>query len=161
MKVVYAGQPFPADSRPSIFLVGPTPRSKSVPSWRPEALQLLESLKFQGFVFVPEKLMDAKLVLDEDDLETLWLKQVEWERAGLERASIIAAWVPRSEDMPAFTTNVEFGRYVTSGRLRYGRPDNAQKTRYLDWLYRKETTLTPHCTLTGLLSHAVRDAHMT
>jgi hypothetical protein len=39
--------------------------------------------------------------------------------------------------MPAITTNVEFGRYVGSGKCMYGRPDDSEKNRYLDWLYKK------------------------
>lgn len=64
--------------------------------------------------------------------------QVEWEHYGLEHCSRIIFWIPRKiSTMPAFTTNVEFGHYVNSGRVIYGRPDNAEKCRYLDWLYKK------------------------
>ena len=38
----------------SIFLAGPTPRSKEVKSWRPEAIRLLKEKGFDGVVFVPE-----------------------------------------------------------------------------------------------------------
>ena len=156
MEVYYSDQPLPIKMKLSIFLVGPTPRITDVPSWRPDALQLLESLKFKGSVFVPEN-SGKNLVLDEDaNQDNLWLKQVEWEREGLDGATVIAAWVPRSQELPAFTTNVEFGRYVTSKRLIYGRPDGAPKTRYLDWLYHRETGMHPHLSLAGLLSHAVR-----
>lgn len=34
--------------------------------------------------------------------------------------------------MPAFTTNIEFGEDLHSGKIMYGRPDNAEKCRYLD-----------------------------
>ena len=37
--------------------------------------------------------------------------------------------------MPAFTTNVEFGRYITSSKFLYGRPPDSVKNRYLDWMY--------------------------
>jgi hypothetical protein len=64
--------------------------------------------------------------------------QVEWEHYGLENCSRIVFWIPRDlKDMPAFTTNVEFGRYCKDPRMMYGRPDDAPKNRYLDWLYKK------------------------
>jgi hypothetical protein len=55
-----------------------------------------------------------------------YLDQVEWEYAGLESCTAVAFWVPRQlPTLPGFTTNVEFGRYVDSGRCVYGRPDGA------------------------------------
>lgn len=51
MNVIYARQPLAK----SIFLADPTPRSADVPSWRPEAVRLLdEEFRFDGTVFVPE-----------------------------------------------------------------------------------------------------------
>ena len=113
MRVYYAPQPLPSiHSQTPIFLVGPTPREVAVPSWRPEALTVLERLGYDGLVLVPEP------------KDGIWPKnfveQVEWERQGLEAASTlgcVAAWVPRElEKMPGFTTNVEFGLYVGCGR---------------------------------------------
>src|SRR5262249_3615338 len=129
MKVVYADDAL--DVRPpSIFLVGPTPRTPEVRSWRPEALDVLRELGFAGMVLVPER-RDWSVTFS-------YLDQVEWEYAGLEACTVLAFWVPRDvPTLPGFTTNVEFGRYVGSGRCVYGRPDDAPHTRYLDWLYRK------------------------
>jgi len=147
MKVTYALQPI-ADM-PSIFLVGPTPRSSSVMSWRPEAIQILRDFGFTGQVLVPEQKV----------WQSDYLGQVEWEHAGLELASkkgCIAAWVPRDlESMPAFTTNVEFGLYVKCGRFAYGRPDFAPKNRYLDWLYDKTLGLKPFSELKPLLEFSI------
>ncbi|HEY1065710.1 MAG TPA: nucleoside 2-deoxyribosyltransferase domain-containing protein [Pirellulales bacterium] len=129
MHVVYSDQPVRFIG-PSIFLAGPTPRRESVPSWRPEALRLLEQFAFEGTVFVPEH---AEPALGYD-----FLTQVEWEFAALERADAILFWIPRDAvDLPGFTTNVEFGRYVGSGRAVYGRPDDRPHNAYLDWLYEK------------------------
>ena len=81
---------------------------------------------------------------------------MEWEYEGLERCSVIAFWVPRVLDtLPGFTTNVEFGRYVGSGRCVYGRPDHAHKTRYLDWLYAKLTGRDPQTDLENTLRAAL------
>lgn len=65
-------------------------------------------------------------------------------------------WMPRHlETLPGFTSNVEFGRYVGSGRVVYGRPEGAPHTRYLDWLYQKLTGNEPGRTLEGTLKTAV------
>jgi len=114
MNVVHSDQEFAA-SPPSLFLAGPTPRQAGVLSWRPGALALLARLGFAGTVLVPER-RDWSARFD-------YLDQVEWEFVGLESASVVAFWVPRDLDsLPGFTTNVEFGRYVGSGRCVYGRP---------------------------------------
>lgn len=55
MKVVYALQDIPSSFPHAIFLAGPTPRDKDTPSWRPEAIHILEQLKYDGIVFVPEQ----------------------------------------------------------------------------------------------------------
>jgi 8-oxo-dGTP pyrophosphatase MutT (NUDIX family) len=93
---------------------------------------MIESLAecgYDGVVFSPEP-RDGKW-------QTTYDAQVGWEKKHLELADVILAWVPRHlKDMPAFTTNVEFGKYVGSGKLLYGRPDEAPKNSYLDWMYR-------------------------
>ena len=62
--------------------------------------------------------------------------QAAWEREALSEASTIVFWVPRElETMPAFTTNVEFGYWINRNKIVYGRPDEARKIKYLDWLY--------------------------
>jgi len=140
----------PCGKLPSIFLVGPTPRDSETPSWRPDAIEILKQLGFEGVVFVPER----------DDWSGVdYPTQCEWEHEALHYSSnmgCIAAWVPRDlKTMPAFTTNVEFGRFVDCGRFVYGRPDSAPKNRYLDWLYKEETGLPPCQSLKGLMKLAV------
>jgi calcineurin-like phosphoesterase family protein len=108
----------------------------------------LESLGFNGTVFVPER-SDKTVKID-------YFDQVEWEYAALNEAKVIVFWVPRDmKTMPAFTTNVEFGLWIAKGKkVLYGRPRIAPqsavtsgeddfapecpKNRYLDWLYGKE-----------------------
>lgn len=123
MKVHYACQPI----EKSIFLAGPTPRDENVISWRPDALKLLEQLMFTGTVYIPEN--DAWGFSSEYD------DQVHWEWEALNAATVVVFWVPRHlETMPAFTTNVEFGALITSGKVLYGRPSWAAKVSYLDAL---------------------------
>jgi hypothetical protein len=147
MNIIYAPEPVILLGR-SIFLAGPTPRSKEVDSWRPHALELLEKLKFQGTVLVPEH--------RHWDRSYNFINQVEWEWEGLEGCDKIVFWIPRElKTMPAFTTNVEFGSYVRSGRAVYGRPDGSPKNDYLDWLYGKVTKQKPFNNLFELLTVVV------
>lgn len=141
MLVVYAKQPFPDRWSTALFLAGPTPRDPSVPSWRPEALAYLERRGFDGVVFVPE---DASGEHRGD-----YIDQVEWERDGLRFADRIAFWVPRElTALPAFTTNVEFGRWAASGKAALGFPDGAPGS---------ERTVVEVTTLGALLADARAD----
>ena len=147
MPVFYSDQPFTI-SPPSLFLAGPTPRERAIQSWRPRAIEILSSLGFSGTVLVPER-RDWETRFD-------YFDQVEWEFAGLEAADALLFWVPRdSENLPGFTTNVEFGRYVGSGRMVYGRPDGCPHNRYLDWLYSRVTNRNPYTSLAETVQAAI------
>lgn len=58
-------------------------------------------------------------------------------------------------DLPAFTTNVEFGYWLHSGKVIYGRPDNASKIKYLDWLYKLDYKENPFNNLRELLNGSI------
>jgi 8-oxo-dGTP pyrophosphatase MutT (NUDIX family) len=134
----------------AVFLAGPTPRSPEVPSWRPEALDLLAAAGFRGVVFVPES-ASGERAPEYDD-------QVEWERQGLHFADRILFWVPRDlQTMPAFTTNVEFGRWCTSGKIVFGYPPLAPKNKYLAWMARVEGAVPIHGTLADTVAAALHD----
>jgi ADP-ribose pyrophosphatase YjhB (NUDIX family) len=106
-------------------------------------LTALEKAGYDGVVFVPET--------EDGTWKHAYTDQIDWEQKYLYECDLILAWVPRDlEKMPAFTTNVEFGEFVQSGKLVYGRPDDAPKTRYLDALYEEATLGKPHSTLEGL-----------
>jgi 8-oxo-dGTP pyrophosphatase MutT (NUDIX family) len=131
MNLVYALEETPATLHQSIFLVGPTPRREGVPSWRPAMVEQLKKAGYDGTVFIPEP-RHGKWQGD-------YLDQPNWEQKHLNLCDAIVAWVPRDlKDMPAFTTNVEFGRYVSTRKLFYGRPPMTPLTTYLDWLYDAE-----------------------
>lgn len=126
MSVVHALQPL----RKSIFLAGPTPRSSEVQSWRPDAIERLRSLGFNGDVFVPE----ASNWAAHDNYD----EQVWWELEAINQATVVVVWIPRDLDtMPAFTTNVEFGYLVRSGKALLGAPEDAPKMNYLRMLASK------------------------
>jgi 8-oxo-dGTP pyrophosphatase MutT (NUDIX family) len=127
MQVVYAKQNPPDSWKHAIFLAGPTPRDPKTPSWRPEALKQLEAMGYDGVVFIPEQA--------DGQWKGSYTDQTEWEAMGLEMSDRIVFWVPRDlVSMPAFTTNVEFGRHVDGGKVVLGFPEGAPKTRYLDWM---------------------------
>jgi hypothetical protein len=153
MKVVYAKQKIPEKLGPSIFLAGPTPRSSNpVPSWRPEALKILEKIEFPGTVFVPED--------EGGTFRGSYTDQTEWEKAALNIANITVFWIPRElETMPAFTTNVEFGYWVARqpDKIVYGRPEQAPKTKYLDWLISSEVN---EYNIRSSLKETIKDAAM-
>lgn len=124
MQIVYAQQSPPASIRRSIFLAGPTPRSKDVPSWRPQALQILQSMHFDGVVFVPE--------IESGGMDGSYEAQIEWEDACLNMADCIVFWIPRElQTMPGFTTNIEWGFWEDSLKVVLGAPPDAPKIRYL------------------------------
>lgn len=126
MEIVYTGEPLPSSLTKSIFLAGPTPRSKDVQSWRPEALRILEELGYDGIVFVPEW-RSGKLFEDSE-------KMYVWEDQMLNAADCIAFWVPRNmQTMPALTTNIEWGEWMKSGKVVFGAPydpDDKRKNKY-------------------------------
>jgi 8-oxo-dGTP pyrophosphatase MutT (NUDIX family) len=132
MKVVYTGEEMPAKFSKSIFLAGPTPRNREEQkSWRPEALRILKDKGFTGTVFCPEG-RDGQFKMNYDD-------QIGWEEKYLNVADCIVFWVPRDLEpdskgypkMAAFTTNVEFGTWQSSGKIVYGAPPAATKNGYL------------------------------
>ena len=151
MNLIYSLE-YTACDRPSLFMAGPTPRSKEVQSWRPEAIRLLEACNFNGTVFVPEYKEHRDILAGLEHT-----KQIDWEHHYLDYCTAILMWVPRNmENMPAFTTNCEYGLYVKSGKLMYGRPDEAPKNAYLDYSYRKFTGMNPERGLYGLISKTLK-----
>ena len=136
MRIIRPGQTFDIiDARSSIFLAGPTPRDIWGQDWRAGAISILENEQSRDMpmfktAFVP------------DPGDGTWLEnydaQVAWEFQALEVSTIIMFWVPRElQTMPAFTTNVEFGMYMTSGRTVLGYPPVTPKMKYLDWHARR------------------------
>lgn len=57
--------------------------------------------------------------------------------------------------MSAFTTNVEFGYWLHTRKIIYGRPDNSVKNKYLDWLYKLDYNKEPFNDLDELLKESI------
>ena len=139
-------------NKKSVFLAGPTPRGENVESWRTKACQIIEQYGFDGIVYVPE--------YSSWKPKTDYVDQAQWERDALANSSVIAFWIPRFlPDMPAFTTNVEFGYWLHTGKVLYGRPDAAKKIKYLDWLYKTDMNIEPFNNLEDLLINSVELAN--
>ncbi len=149
MNIIYALENLKELKFPSLFLVGPTPRSNDVKSWRPSFIKALEDFKFKGTVLVPET-SDGNWKHNYDD-------QIEWEHEALEKANLLVFWVPREmKTMPAMTTNIEFGMYIKSGKILYGRPVESVKNTYLDYTYKKFCNKTPYNNIYDLAKNSIK-----
>lgn len=127
MQIVWSLEDLPRHTKKIIFLAGPTPRSKKVKSWRPEALKILKKLGYDGHVFVPESKNGRHSMTGKE-----YKKQCDWETAALNIVDVIIFWVPRDlKTMPALTTNIEWGIWANSGKSIFGAPSNAPKNEYL------------------------------
>lgn len=141
MEIKYYEDKIIEKNRKSIFIAGPTPRNQDVKSWRKEAIEILQKLKFDGDVFVPEFKTGIFRELEYKEV-------IEWETEHRDRADLILFWVPRDmKIMPALTTNIEFGLDLKSGKVVYGRPADSENNRYLDYIYEKEYEILPYETL--------------
>jgi 8-oxo-dGTP pyrophosphatase MutT (NUDIX family) len=134
MQIIYAKENPPYKLTKSIFLAGGTLRKgQEGESWRKDALQILRDVGYDGIVFVPET-RDGNL-----DEKFNHSEQVEWEDMALNMADIIVFWVPRDLSLdksgnlklPCLTTNVEFGRWESSGKIVLGFPEDAERVSYL------------------------------
>lgn len=116
--------------------------------WRQETIQYFLKRQFTGTLLIPEH--DDWGVMDD------YISQTEWEYHGLEQATAILFWIPRHlRFLPAFTTNIEFGRYL-SDRIVYGRPPSSPKNKYLDWMYRKHLKKEPCDTLEQTIDETLK-----
>lgn len=113
---------------PAIFLAGPSPRKETDYNWRGEAVKLFCDIATEKLILI--------LPLPKHGIFPNYDEQVKWEQVYLAYSNVVMFWIPRDLDtLPGFTTNVEFGMYVTSPKTIYGRPDDAPKNRYLDFLF--------------------------
>jgi hypothetical protein len=132
-----------------------------VPSWRPAAIREIAA-QWQGqpaalAVFIPEPVDGQRWAYYDN--------QAVWETDARAAASAILFWIPRDlRTLPGFTTNVEFGLDVTTGRAVLGCPPdcpNPERNRYLIWLARRHrvpVTETLQETVAAALALATRSA---
>jgi hypothetical protein len=101
-----------------------------VPSWRPTAIAELAAqwnAPEPLAVFIPESPGGLRAEHYDD--------QVDWETDARAAATAILFWIPRDvRTLPGFTTNVEFGLDVPTGKVVLGCPPdcpNPERNRYL------------------------------
>lgn len=112
----------------TIFLAGPTTRNnlELITFWRKQVIEYFQEIN-NVCLFIPEP-SDGNW----PDFDT----QVNWELHHLQICDVILFWIPREiQYHPGFTTNVEFGYWCRDERTIYGRPNDADKIRYLDHLW--------------------------
>lgn len=135
VNLVMAREPIPT-AGPSVFLAGPTPRLGTVPSWRPAAVTVLAA-QWTGAqplsVLSPESRGGRRTGHYEDHSA--------WQTDARDAATAILFWIPRDlRTLPGFTTNVEFGLDVGTGRAVLGCPPdcpNPERNRYLIYVARR------------------------
>jgi len=114
----------------TIFLAGCSVRNPEDKSWRPEAIALFQKFGFEGTLFAPE--------LRACGFPDNWDYVVEWEDWHLHRADCILFWIQRDfKKWFGFTTNIEWGRWESSGKVVLGSPPGAKKTRYIRYYANK------------------------
>jgi 8-oxo-dGTP pyrophosphatase MutT (NUDIX family) len=152
MEIVYTGKEAPETYSKSLFLAGPSLRpgqEKELVSWRIEALAYLENQGFDGVIFCPEH--KDNIFPDNFDYD----QQVGWEDKHLKMADLVVFWIPRKiKTMPAFTSNIEWGKYEDTGKVVYGHPEDAEKMNYLDY-YADKYNVPVHKTLQETLDAAL------
>lgn len=115
----------------SIFLSGPTYRVNddtqiSEISWREDVVKLLAEKEFDGTIFIPEYRNNVK------PENWTYSRQIDWELEFLKKSTVILFWIPRNlEKLPGFTTNIEFGEWLNSGKIVVGSPLESPKNEYL------------------------------
>ena len=106
----------------AIFLAGPCPRKNYEEDWRTEAIETLKKYCFDGIVLNP-----TNPYFDSIDLN----KQTTWEYEAMHKASAILFWIPRTEEHPAFTTNLELGQWWGKKGVFVGYPKDSIKNEYI------------------------------
>jgi hypothetical protein len=140
--LVMAREPLP--DGPSVFLAGPTPdKSAPVPTWPPAPARLLAE-QWTGEEPLTVRSPESRNGRRADRYED----QVDWETAARAAANVVLFWIPRDlATLPGFTTNVEFGLDVRSGRAVLGCPPDCpdpERNRYLIYVARRHGA--PVCT---------------
>lgn len=154
MEIIFSDQEIPKKIQKSMFLAGPSPRGVDKDEWRHTAIEILEKYNYTGTVFIP---IPSAYFYGEKSLSEChdYIEQLSWEVECRQIADKLVFWIPRDikGGFPGFTTNVEFGEDLNTGRIVYGRPDGADNTRYLDSRFKDKGTI--YTTLDSLLSTTI------
>lgn len=108
----------------AVFLAGPSPRQIDQSDWRNEAIKLFKELGFTGDILTPVNIKTKK--------DLFYEEQIDWEIEAMKKASLIMFWIPRTEEFPAYTTNIEWGEFHLQPNTITGFPDDSIRNRYID-----------------------------
>ena len=137
-------------NKKSIFLCGTMPHDGQT-DWRNKVIDALDRLGYDGVVYNPDysNIPQSKR-LDYGD-------QILWEINAMKSSAIVCFWIDREfPNHPGLTTNVEFGYWVRSSKVLYGRPHNDEKCFYLDYVYRLEQNREPVETVEDLIKELTK-----
>jgi len=112
----------------SVFLMGPSPRSKDTKSWRKEAVELFEKIEkeydFTINLILPE-FKDSNFKFEKEN-------QVKWELKCQKFSTFLFFWIPREmKKLPGLTTNIELGMNIDRENLVVGFPKDSEKNDYI------------------------------
>ena len=147
MNIIYSSQ-YKDIIRPAIFLAGCSPRDDQILTWRKEVINILGRTGFTGSIISPQPELNQW-----SDYNSV----VEWEDEYLKIADLIVFWIPRSmkNQIYGLTSNVEFGMYLNSGKILYGRPPDSEHNCYLDYWYKRVYNLKPVDNLEDLVQESL------
>lgn len=117
---------YPETLNNAIFLAGPCPRKPEQSDWRDEFVEKIREKGFTGDIISP-----TNRKWDSFD-ENYYDKQTTWEQTMMKWSSVVVFYIPRTEESPAFTTNIEYGIWsCKSNNLIVGIPDGSMKNDYI------------------------------
>ena len=128
MRIIYILEKTDTENNVSIYLAGPTYREFGhyQKSWRRDTLKILREKNFDGIVYIPEPRNSIQ------SPEWTYSRQIDWELDAMKEATVVLFWIPRDlENLPAFTTNTEFGEWMKSGKIVVGAPPDSPKNEYI------------------------------
>lgn len=141
MKIIYSKEPIEKSTH-SIFLAGPITTNNS---WKDEACQMLSELNYQGIVYNLEQNKNSTKEEQNFELESL------------ENSNIILFWIPnQSKETDIITTSTNFGYFLKSRKIVYGRENSNNNIDYLDYLYQKEYKKEPLSSLKDTIIEALK-----
>ena len=112
--------------RNGVFLAGPASRGLKPIGWREAFINLFTIFNEECTILNPE--ISGYGDFDAEQYQ----KQTEWEVEALHLATRIIFWIPRTDEHPALTTNVEFGEWYAEDGVYVGFPVISQHNRYIE-----------------------------
>ena len=112
--------------RNGVFLAGPAARGTEPIGWREAFINLFTIFNTECTILNPEISGYGEFNAEQ------YQKQTEWEVDAMHLATRIIFWIPRTDEHPALTTNVEFGEWYAENGVYVGFPIISQHNRYIE-----------------------------